>query len=143
MNKVILMGRLTKDPELRYTSSSNIPVCSYTIAVDRRFAKQGEESQTDFIPIVVWNKTAEFCSKYFKKGSKILLAGRLQVRTWDDTEGKRHWVTEVIADEVHFADSKRDSDMSGSAMPQKNSAPASQEGTDGFYPLDMDDELPF
>jgi len=143
MNKVILMGRLTKDVELKYTPS-NIAVGNFTIAIDRRFAKQGEEKkQTDFIPIVVWNKTAEFCSKYFKKGSKVLLAGRLQVRTWDDTDGKKHWVTEVIAEEVDFADSnnseKKTNNVDNSS---KENAPVSNENN-GFYPLDVDDELPF
>jgi len=99
MNKVILMGRLTRDPELRYTTVNNTPVASFTLAVDRRFARQGEERQTDFFPIVAWDKSAEFCSKYFTKGLKVVVVGRLQTRTWDDNEGKRHYVTEVIAED--------------------------------------------
>ena len=78
MNKAILMGRLTKDPELRYTSNTSTAVCNFTLAVDRRFSRQGEERQTDFIPIVVWGKTAEFCSKYFQKGQQIVK--RIQTR---------------------------------------------------------------
>ena len=85
MNKVILMGRLTKDPELRYTNN-NLAVCSFTLAVDKGFAKQGEEKQADFIPIVAWDKQAEFCSKYFTKGRQVAVVGRMQVRTWDDNE---------------------------------------------------------
>lgn len=136
MNKIILMGRLTKDVELKYTPS-NIAVGNFTIAVDRRFTKQGEEKQTDFIPIIVWNKTAEFCSKYFKKGSKVLLSGRLQVRTWDDTEGKKHWVTEVVAEEVYFAESNN------SEKKTNNIDNTSEQVEDEFLPLGIDDELPF
>jgi single-strand DNA-binding protein len=114
MNKVILAGRLTKDPELRYTTN-NTPVCSFTLAVDRRF-KQENGPQADFIPIIAWQKTGEFCSKYFSKGRKIIVAGRIETRTWDDNEGKKHYVTEVIAEEVDFADSKKD-DNGSSALP--------------------------
>jgi single-strand DNA-binding protein len=106
MNKAILMGRLTKDPEVRY-SQNNLAVCNYTIAVNRQFARQGEERQADFIPIVTFGKTAEFCEKYFRKGQQVAVSGRIQVRTWDDNEGKRRYVTEVIAEDCYFADSKR------------------------------------
>lgn len=136
MNKAILMGRLTRDPELRYTSTNNVPVCSFTLAVDRRFSRQGEEKQTDFIPIVAWNKLAEFCSKYFAKGRQVVIVGRIQTRTWDDSEGKRHYTTEVIADEAYFADSKKPEGVS--ARPAVES-----ENVDGFYPLDGEDDLPF
>ena len=105
MNKVELLGRLTKDPEIRYTQS-NIPVASFTLAVNRRFAKEGEQ-QADFINIVAWNKTAEFCGKYFKKGSQIALVGRIQTRTYEDN-GTKKYITEVVAEEVYFADSKKD-----------------------------------
>ena len=98
LNKVILMGRLTRDPELKYTSS-NIPVCSFSIAVDRRFSKQGDQPQTDFINIVAWRSTAEFICKYFSKGRLINVCGSLQTRTWDDANGVRRYSTEVIADE--------------------------------------------
>ncbi len=146
MNKAILMGRLTRDPELRYTSNTNTAVCNYTLAIDRRFSRQGEERQADFIPIVAWGKTAEFCSRYFQKGQQVAVVGRIQTRTWDDNEGKRHYVTEVIADEVYFADSKRDNSTS---RPEENMVDDSNEnivGTgkeDGFYQIDEDDELPF
>lgn len=137
MNKVILMGRLTKDPELRYTTNNNTAVCSFTLAVDRGFAKQGEERQADFIPIVVWDKQAEFCSKYFTKGQQVAIVGRIQVRAWDDNEGKKRYTTEVVASETFFADSKR---SDGPAKPQ-GQQPA--QSSDGFYPLEEDDELPF
>lgn len=141
------MGRLTKDPELRYTSNTNTAVCNYTLAVDRRFTRQGEEKQADFIPIVVWGKTAEFCSRYFQKGQQVAVVGRIQTRTWDDSEGKRHYVTEVIADEAYFADSKRDSSgMPRSADNMADDSMGNVAGTgkeDGFYQIEEDDELPF
>jgi single-strand DNA-binding protein len=108
LNKVILMGRLTKEPELRYGSTNNTTICNFTLAVDRNYSKQGEEKQTDFIPVVTFGKTAEFANKYFRKGSQVAVCGRLQTRSWDDTEGKKHSVTEVVADEVFFADSKKE-----------------------------------
>ena len=107
MNKTILMGRLTKDPDTRYTQTTNTQVTSFTLAINRRFAKEGEQ-QADFINIVSWNKTAEFVSKYFKKGQQVGVIGRIQTRTWDDDQGQKHYVTEVIAEEVYFADSKRE-----------------------------------
>ncbi len=109
MNKVILMGRLTKDPDTRYTQTTNTQVTSFTLAVNRRFVKEGEERQADFINIVAWNKTAEFVSKYFKKGQQVAVVGRIQTRNYDDDKGVKHYVTEVIAEEVYFADSKRES----------------------------------
>lgn len=138
MNKVILIGRLTKDPELRYTSNNNTAVCSFTLAVDRRFTKQGEEKQADFISVVVWDKQAEFCSKYFQKGSKMAVVGRIQTRTWDDTEGKKHYVTEVVAEDVEFVESKKSEGSSG-----KFAANSGNDQQDGFYPLDDNDDLPF
>lgn len=106
MNQVNLLGRLTKDPEIRYTQN-NTPVASFTLAVNRRFAKEGEQ-QADFINIVAWNKTAEFCGKYFKKGSQIALVGRIQTRNWEDDNGQKRYATEIVAEEVYFADSKKD-----------------------------------
>ncbi|NLO36165.1 MAG: single-stranded DNA-binding protein [Clostridiaceae bacterium] len=141
MNKAILMGRLTRDPELR-TTASQIPVCSFTLAVDRRFKNASGERQADFIPIVTWRQQAEFCAKYFRKGSRMAVVGTIQTRSWDDTEGKRHSVTEVIADEVYFTESKRSSD-SGEPAGQTNAQPANT-GGDGFFPgSDDDTTLPF
>lgn len=105
MNKIVLMGRLTKDPDLRHTQS-NVPVASFRLAVARRFVKQGEERQADFISIVAWNKTAEFVSKYFKKGQQVGVIGRLQTRTYEENETKKY-ITEVVAEEVYFADSAK------------------------------------
>jgi single-strand DNA-binding protein len=138
MNKAILMGRLTKDPEMRYTTGNNTPVCSFTLAIDRRFSRQGEERQSDFLPIVVFGKTAEFCSKYFTKGQQVAVVGRIQTRSWDDNEGKKHYVTEIVAEEAYFADSKRSEGMAG--RPAGNPTAGQQEG---FYQVDEDDELPF
>jgi single-strand DNA-binding protein len=137
MNKVILMGRLTRDPEVRYTNS-NMAVCRFTLAVDRGYVKPGEERQADFIPIVTFDKQAEFCSKYFTKGLQVAIVGRIQVSSWDDNEGKKRYTTEVIASETFFADSKR---SDGSAKPQGQQQ--TTQPSDGFYPLEEDDELPF
>ena len=102
MNKVILMGRLTRDPEVRYTQTNNTVVASFSLAVNRRFARQGEERQADFINIVAWSKLGEFCSKYFKKGQQVGVIGRIQTRTWDDDQGQKHYVTEVVAEEAYY-----------------------------------------
>lgn len=107
MNKVVLMGRLTKDPETRYTQTSNTQVTSFTLAVNRRFSKEGQPS-ADFINIIAWNKTAEFVSKYFKKGQQVGVIGRIQTRNYDDEQGQKHYVTEVVAEEVYFADTKKE-----------------------------------
>lgn len=108
MNKVCLIGRLTKDPEIRYTQSNNTAVTTFTLAVNRKFVKEGEENQADFIQIVAWSKTAEFCGKYFVKGQQVGIVGRIQTRNWDDEQGVKHYATEVIAEEAYFADSKKD-----------------------------------
>ena len=107
MNKIILLGRLTKDVDIRYTQTNNTAVASFTIAVNRRFAKEGEQ-QADFINIVAWSKLGEFCSKYFKKGQQIAVVGRLQTRTYDDDKGTKHYITEVVAEEAYFANSKKE-----------------------------------
>lgn len=100
MNQIILIGRLTKDPELKYTSSG-IAVCSFTLAVNRPFAKEGEQT-ADFITIQTWRKLAENCAKYLSKGRQVGVNGRLQIRTYDGNDGERHWVTEVVAKNVEF-----------------------------------------
>jgi len=146
MNKVILMGRLTKDPELRYTSVNNTAVCTFSLAVDRRFSKPGEEKQADFFNIVAWRKQAEFCGKYFTKGLKVVVVGSLQNRSWDDNEGKKHYITEVIADEVYFAESRKNEGGASSfrqAGAPGNAAPSGEQPEGGFFPVEEDDELPF
>ena len=144
MNKVILMGRLTRDPEVRYTTTNNTLVCTFSIAVNRRFARQGAEQTADFFNIVAWDKTGEFCSKYFKKGQQVGVVGRLQTRNYDDKDGKRVYVTEVVAEETYFADSRRDGEGS-SAGGTFNGVDApfnSTEGSSDFTPV-TDDDLPF
>ena len=105
MNKVILIGRLVRDPELRYTSS-NIPVATFSLAVNRNFAGQNGERETDFINIVVWRKQAENCKNYINQGSQVAIDGRIQTRSYDDQNGQKRYVTEVVADNVQFLDTK-------------------------------------
>ena len=141
MNKVILMGRLTRDPEVRYTQTNNTLVASFSIAVNRRFVRQGEERQADFINIVAWSKLGEFCSKYFKKGQQVGIIGRLQVRNWEDEQGQRHYVTEVVAEEAYFADSRRDGTADTTSFENtfgENVASSSPE-----FEVTSDDDLPF
>ena len=118
----MLLGRLTKDPEVRYTQSSNTMVASFNLAVNRRFVKEGEERQADFINIVAWNKTAEFVSKYFHKGQQVALAGRIQTRSWEDDNGQKHYITEVIAEEVYFTGNKKDNETSNDPFELANEA---------------------
>ena len=146
MNKVILMGRLTRDPEVRYTQTNNTLVASFSLAVNRRFARQGEERQADFFNVVAWSKTGEFCSKYFKKGQQVGVIGRIQTRNWDDEQGQKHYVTEVIAEEAYFADSRKDGEGAGAnfdatfgAMPQ--AAAGASENSD--FETFSGDDLPF
>lgn len=106
MNKAILIGRLTNDITLK-TTANGVQVCSFTLAVDRRFKNQSGERETDFIQCVAWRKTAEFIANFFGKGSRIAVCGAIQTRTWDDEQGTRHYVTEVIIDEAYFCDSKK------------------------------------
>ena len=106
MNKVEIIGRLTKDVEVRYTQTNNTPVSNFTLAVNRRFKKDGEPD-ADFINVVAWGKTAEFTSKYFKKGLQVYVVGRIQTRKWEEN-GQNRYATEVVAEEVGFADSKKE-----------------------------------
>lgn len=148
MNKVILMGRLTRDPEMRQTPNG-ITVCSFSIAVNRRFAKEGQQ-QADFINCTAWRQQAEFICKYFQKGSMIAVVGQLQSRSWENQEGKRQYSTEVMVDEVYFTGSKNETHTSGSDYGQ---APAPRpQHDDGFGGIDnmgfqaidgSEDDLPF
>ena len=155
LNHITLMGRLTRDPELRRTGSG-IAVASFTLAVDRDFApKDGGERECDFIDCVAWRQTGEFVSKYFTKGRMAVVSGRLQIRGWTDKEGNKRRTAEVVADNVYFGDSKRDSDSGssyshnsyGSAPAAGNggySAPAPSAPASDFTMLDDDDaQLPF
>ena len=138
MNKVCLIGRLTKDPEVRYTQTNNTLITSFNIAVNRRFVSEGEERQADFIPIVAWSKTGEFCSKYFKKGQQVGIIGRIQTRNWEDEKGVKHYATEVIAEEVYFADSKKDSN---NVFDTYGNIFSNNEKND--FEIPSDDDLPF
>ena len=145
-NKVILMGRLTAAPELK--SANGTYVTSFSLAVDRRYAKEGQ-NKTDFITVVAWRQTAEFISKYFDKGSAILVCGELQTRSWEDNNGNKRYATEVIASEVSFCEAKRDSEGNNSPVASNGSVGASAtsynpyaETPNTFEPV-FDGNLPF
>lgn len=145
MNKVILMGRLTRSPEVRYSQGAEpVAVARYTLAVNRRF-KRKDEPEADFIPCVALGKSGEFAEKHFRKGQLVGVIGRLQVRSWEDKEGKKHWTTEVIIEEQHFAESKAAAEQ-GRKDTEEGKADG-QAPADGFYPIDEDIEddgdLPF
>lgn len=116
MNKVILLGRLTKDVELRYTQASNTAVASFSLAVNRRFVKEGEEQQADFFNIVAWGKLAETASNYLRKGSQILITGKLQNRSWENEQGQKHYITEVVAEEFDFIEIKKNKELDQSIL---------------------------
>lgn len=116
MNKVILLGRLTKDVELRYTQASNTAVTSFSLAVNRRFVKEGEEQQADFFNIVAWGKLAETASNYLRKGSQVLITGKLQNRSWENEQGQKHYITEVVAEEFDFIEIKKNKELDQSIL---------------------------
>lgn len=137
MNQTVLMGRLTRDPELRYTQS-NIPVASFTLAVDRPRQKDKDKA-TDFIDIVAWRGTSEFAAKYFVKGQMAVVAGRLQIRDWTDKDGNKRKSAEVVADNIYFTGSKRDNGGDG-----YSGGEAANVAVTDFSDLGEDDgELPF
>ena len=163
LNHIIIMGRLTRDPELRRTGSG-IAVASFSVAVDRDFGgRDGGERETDFIDCVAWRQTGEFVSKYFTKGRMIVVSGRLQIRSWTDKEGNKRRTAEIVADNCYFGDSKRDNDSGSSyggstyggnsygnaySAPAGNNygyaAPAASAPASDFAMLDDDDaQLPF
>ena len=133
LNHITIMGRLTREPEVRYTQSQ-VPVASFTVAVDRDFqSRDGGERQTDFINCVAWRSTAEFVSRYFTKGSMILVDGRIQVRNYSDNNGQRRTFTEVVADNVYFAASKRESGGApGYGQPNNYGAPSAPSMGGGY-----------
>lgn len=147
LNTIVLMGRLVADPELR-TTNNGVSVTSFRIAVDRNFTRQGEEKQTDFFDIVAWRNTAEFVSRYMSRGQLIAVQGSMQSRRWQDKDGNNRISWEVQADNVYFAESKRDSAGSNrydSFAPAAKEEPSTySSGGDGdFTPLPPDDDLPF
>ena len=143
MNKVILMGRLTRDPEVRYTSTNNTLVATFSLTVNRRFARQGEEIQADFINVVAWDKTGEFCSKYFKKVQQVGVIGRIHTRNYDDKDGKKVYITEVIAEETYFADSRREGEGGGANPFGGIDAPFNATDSQSDFTPVTDDDLPF
>lgn len=153
LNVAVLMGRLVADPELRQTPNG-ISVTSFTIAVDRSYVKSGAERQTDFIDIVAWRNTAEFVCKYFRKGQLAAVQGSIQTRTYTDKDGNKRKAFEIVADNVHFAEPKRDGNSGGGHPAEKpeNRAPAQNEQpapaysngkADDFEEIPSDDDLPF
>lgn len=126
INKAILMGRLTRDPELRHTGSGT-PVCSFNIAIPNGY---GESQTTDFINCVAWNKTAEFVNKYFAKGRMIVVVGRIQTRSWEGQDGKKNYATEVVANEISFGESKKDTSLT-------------TEVAEEFEQIEAPEDLPF
>ena len=147
LNRIILMGRLTRDPELRHTQTGTV-VASFSLAVDRDFRNRDSgEKGVDFIDVVAWRNTAEFVSKYFTKGRMAVVEGRLQIRDWTDREGGKRRSAEVVADNIYFGDSKRDGETGGASF-SRPAAPADYGmppvGGDQFAELaDDDGELPF
>lgn len=137
LNKVLLIGRLTADPELRHTTN-DIPVASFTVAVNRR-ARSGEQAKADFIDIVAWRQQAEFVTRFFRKGSPIFVSGSLQLRVWKDNQGNNRRSYEVIADELQFSEPRsRDGQYPGGGDSSFSNAPVSD-----FEEIGPDEELPF
>ena len=143
-NLVVLSGRLTADPEIKYTQS-NVPVCSFKIAVERRF-KQGEERQADFVNIVAWRQTAEFVSKYFSKGSMIGVEGSIQTRRYQDKDGNNRTAFEVVANNVQFVESKKSegaTEGNSSSTTENDPLAQLQSDLERFAPVDDDGDCPF
>lgn len=144
MNNVSLIGRLTADPELKATQSG-ISTTRFSIAVDRAYSKQGEERQTDFINIVAWRQTAEFICKYFTKGRRIAISGRIQTGSYTDRDGNKRYTFDVVAENVEFCDSKQD--PSGSGAPKVNNNPQVQavvpDNLDSIVEMPNEEDLPF
>ena len=151
LNKVVLCGRLTADPELKQ-STSGIPVVNFTLAVNRRFQSRTTDAaggqQADFISLVAWRQHAEFISKFFKKGSALCVTGSIQTRSWQDQQGQRRYTTEVVVDEAMFVDSRNEAGAAGGYTPDAYGAPAPAFATPdvsapNFEELKADDDLPF
>lgn len=145
MNKVILVGRLCRDPDVKNTTT-NKAVATFTLAVDRRFKNKDGQKETDFVPIVVWGKQAELAGQYLSKGSQIGTCGRLQVRNYDDKEGNKRYVTEVVADEITFLQTKPKDSTGGyqQAPAQQSNNDTSSMGLDeDFHLMSDDDDVPF
>lgn len=143
MNKSILLGRLTKEPEVRYSQTNNMMVVNFTLAVNRKYVKEGEERQADFINIVAYSKTAEFIQKYIKKGQQICICGRIQTRSWDDQNGQKRYATEVVAEDVDFADAPKKADESILYSNKTTNNDETNTATDEIIISSDEDDLPF
>ena len=146
MNKVILMGRLTRDPEVRYSQGDNaMAIARYTLAVDRRFNRNSEEQAADFINCVVFGKGGEFAEKYFRKGTKVVVSGRIQTGSYTNKDGVKVYTTEVVAEDQEFAESKNNSSADGGFASGNNKPEPAVPAGDGFMniPDGIDEELPF
>lgn len=139
MNKVILMGRLTRDPEVRYTQTGKV-VCQFTLAVDRPFTNQEGQREADFIPVVVWGKIAELCGNSLTKGQRALVDGRLQIRSYDAKDGTKRWITEIVANSVEFIERKAAG--GGTTGNTSEAAPKSEMESFGSA-VPFDEEIPF
>lgn len=142
MNKSILLGRLTKAPDIRYSQANNMKVATFTLAVNRKYTKPGEERQADFINIVAWSKLADFAEKYLTQGIQICVSGRIQTRNWEDNNGIKRYATEIIAEEIDFADSPKKADESILWSTPSNNTQTTNNTDDGVITGDGDD-LPF
>ena len=151
-NKVILMGRLTADPELKQTPSGT-SVTTFCLAVDRKYTREGQEKQCDFINCQAWRGTAEFICKYFGKGQAMLVCGELQTRTWEDSQGNKRYATEVVVGDVNFCESKKSSEDHNNTAPTSSASQSGNTGaygynscanaTPNFETMSADDDLPF
>lgn len=142
MNKVMLIGRLTKDPELRYASGSGVAVTNFTVAVNRRFAGPNGQKEADFIPVVCFKQTAEYAANYFNKGKLVAISGSIQTRNYQAQDGTKKYVTEVIADEVQSLQSNNEGGAAPAAKPN-NVRSDSGIGNEVFMPVEDDEEIPF
>jgi len=142
MNKSILLGRLTKAPEIRYSQANNMKVATFTLAVNRKYVKPGEERQADFINIVSYSKLADFVEKYLRQGIQICVSGRIQTRNWEDNNGIKRYATEIIAEEIDFADSQKKADENVLWSTPSSNTPIAENTDDGVIMGDNDD-LPF
>lgn len=149
LNKVVLCGRLTADPELKQTGSG-VAVVSFTLAINRRYqsrsADTNQQQQADFVSVVAWRQTAEFITRYFKKGSALCITGSIQTRTWQDSQGQKRYATEVVADDAMFVDSKTDGAAGGQFSPDSYNAPSYSSApaqAPKFEEIKADEDLPF
>lgn len=143
MNKVVLIGRLTRDPELRFTAGNGTAVTTFTLAVDRKYKNKEGQREADFIPIVVWSKLAEVIANYVTKGRLIAISGRIQTRTYEGNDGQKKYVTEVVADDFQFLE-KRDGNAPSAPKPVSGETPAGGNLPDeDFFPANGEEDIPF